>query len=143
VIAPHGATFDMVGESAVMRRVLDRVARVAPTRASVLVTGKTGTGKELVAREIHAGSLRAKRPFVRVNRGALPEGVMAPSYSAISGALSRVPWSGARVASSSATGERSSSTKSAKLPPALQVALLRVLLLTGVLRARSAAARCP
>src|SRR6185312_15410697 len=55
VITSSGATFGMVGESPVMRRVLDRVARVAPTEASVLVTGETGTGKELVARAIHAG----------------------------------------------------------------------------------------
>ena len=62
VIPPSGALFGMVGESAAMRRVLDRVARVAATDATVLVTGETGTGKELVARAIHAGSARAKRP---------------------------------------------------------------------------------
>jgi two-component system response regulator HydG len=77
VIPSSGATFGMVGESAAMRRVLDRVARVADTNASVLVTGETGTGKELVARAIHAGSARTKRPFVRVNCGALAEGLVA------------------------------------------------------------------
>ena len=55
VIPSRGAVFGMVGESAAMRRVLDRVARVAATDATVLVTGETGTGKELIARAIHAG----------------------------------------------------------------------------------------
>src|SRR4029453_8288667 len=67
MIPSRGAVFGMVGESAAMRGVLDRVARVAATDATVLVTGETGTGKELIARAIHAGSARAKRPFVRVN----------------------------------------------------------------------------
>jgi DNA-binding NtrC family response regulator len=61
----------LVGSSPAMQRVYDMVARVAPTEATVLVTGETGTGKELVAQTIHALSRRAKEPFVAVNCGAI------------------------------------------------------------------------
>ena len=122
VIASHGAPFGMVGESAAVRRVLDRVARVAATGATVLVTGETGTGKELIARAIHAASPRAKRPFVTVNCAALPEGVArAPSCSATSGAPSRGPSSGARVDSRSPTGGTIFLDEVGELSPALQV----------------------
>ena len=74
VIPSSGAVFGMVGESPAMRRVLDRVARVAATDATVLVTGETGTGKELIARAIHAGSRAREAAFRqgelrRVDRG--------------------------------------------------------------------------
>ena len=55
-----------------MRAVRDLVAQVAPSDASVLVIGETGTGKELVARSIHELSARAAGPFVPVNCGAIP-----------------------------------------------------------------------
>ena len=61
----------MVGASPAMQRVYDLVLRVAPTDATVLVTGETGTGKELVAATVHALSSRAAKPFVPVNCGAL------------------------------------------------------------------------
>ncbi len=56
-----------------MREVVEQIARVAPTRATVLLAGETGTGKEVLAREIHGRSARAGRPFVRVNCAALSE----------------------------------------------------------------------
>ena len=61
----------MVGASPPMQRVYDLVLRVAPTDATVLVTGETGTGKELVAATVHALSSRVAKPFVPVNCGAL------------------------------------------------------------------------
>ena len=61
----------LVGGSAPMQRVYDLVARVAPTEATVLITGETGTGKELVAQTIHALSRRSKEPFLAVNCGAI------------------------------------------------------------------------
>ena len=62
----------LLGDSRPMRAVRDLVAQVAPSDASVLVIGETGTGKELVARSIHELSARAAGPFVPVNCGAIP-----------------------------------------------------------------------
>ena len=68
-----GAAPEMVGRSSAMERVRDLISRVAPSRATVLITGDTGTGKELVARSIHALSGRAEKSFVGVNCSAIPE----------------------------------------------------------------------
>jgi DNA-binding NtrC family response regulator len=62
----------MVGESAGMKRVWNLIRRVAPTSASVLITGESGVGKELVARAVHLQSPRAARPFVPLNCAAIP-----------------------------------------------------------------------
>ncbi len=64
---------ELIGESAAMQRVKELVAKVAPTPARVLITGENGTGKELVARAIHAASPRAGAPFVEVNCAAIPD----------------------------------------------------------------------
>ncbi len=66
----------LLGRSPSMRAVFEIIARVAPTDATVLVTGETGTGKELVARAIHQLSDRADGPFLAVNCAALAEGVL-------------------------------------------------------------------
>ena len=63
----------MVGESPAMRRLRAEIAQAAPTNGRALVFGENGTGKELVARAIHAQSLRAAGPFVEVNCAAIPE----------------------------------------------------------------------
>jgi two-component system, NtrC family, response regulator HydG len=63
----------IVGRSSAMQRVYQIIERVAPTHATVLISGRTGTGKELVARAIHLNSQRGSRPFVDINCGALPE----------------------------------------------------------------------
>ena len=62
----------IVGSSSVLRAVLDQLRIVAPTDATVLIEGETGTGKELVARAIHMYSERRRRPFVKVNCAAIP-----------------------------------------------------------------------
>jgi DNA-binding NtrC family response regulator len=75
LVAVRGKT-DIVGESPSMQRVKTLIERIAPTESSVLILGETGTGKELVARSIHEHSDRAKKPFVAVNCGALPENLV-------------------------------------------------------------------
>ena len=62
----------ILGKSAAMRRVLEQIEMVAPTDASVLVLGETGTGKELVARAIHDNSSRRERPLIKINCTAIP-----------------------------------------------------------------------
>jgi len=67
---------DIIGKSAILRQVLDQVSIVAPTDSTVLLTGETGTGKELIARAIHNLSSRRDHTFVRLNCGAIPQGLM-------------------------------------------------------------------
>jgi DNA-binding NtrC family response regulator len=66
----------IVGSSEALRRVLDTIAQVAPTRATVLLEGESGTGKELFAQALHAQSPRHTGPFVKVNCAAMPEGLV-------------------------------------------------------------------
>jgi DNA-binding NtrC family response regulator len=63
----------IIGKGPAMRRVFQIIERVAPTNTTILVSGRTGTGKELVARAIHFNSARANKPLVDINCGALPE----------------------------------------------------------------------
>jgi DNA-binding NtrC family response regulator len=64
---------NIIGRDHVMQRIYDTIERVAETRANVLITGESGTGKTLIARAIHHNSSRRDQPFVEVNCGALPE----------------------------------------------------------------------
>lgn len=85
----------IIGESGVMRRLLQTVATAAPTRATVLLQGESGTGKELVARAIHDQSERADGPFIKLNCAALPEGLVESALfgherGAFTGAIKRV-----------------------------------------------------
>ncbi len=78
--AGEAALQRLVGESAAMRSVKDRVAKVARSMAPVLVSGESGTGKELVARALHANSHRFSGPFVAVNCSAIPEALMESEF---------------------------------------------------------------
>jgi formate hydrogenlyase transcriptional activator len=73
----HGAGLHrIIGTSAALRRVVDMVRVVAPTDATVLINGETGTGKELIAEAIHKCSDRSNGPFVKVNCAAIPAGLL-------------------------------------------------------------------
>ena len=126
-IRAETATGGIIGGSSSLRAVLDRVARVAATDATVLITGETGTGKELIARAIHASSPRAKRTLIKVNCAVLPEGLVASELfgherGAFTGALER-----RRGRFELAAGGTIFLDEIGELPPATQVALLRVL----------------
>ena len=85
----------IIGESPVMRRLLQTIATAAPTRATVLLQGESGTGKELVARALHDQSDRSEGPFIKLNCAALPEGLVESALfgherGAFTGAFKRV-----------------------------------------------------
>jgi len=118
---------EIVGASRSLRTVLTSVAQVAPTDSTVLVTGETGTGKELVARAIHKRSPRAARAFVSVNCAAIPPTLIASELfghekGAFTGAVQRRP---GRF--ELADGGTIFLDEIGDLPPDTQLALLRVL----------------
>lgn len=85
----------IVGESPIMRRLMQTVVTAAPTRATVLLQGESGTGKELFARAIHDASDRRERAFIKLNCAALPEGLIESALfghekGAFTGAIKRV-----------------------------------------------------
>jgi formate hydrogenlyase transcriptional activator len=87
---------DIVGESAGLRHVLNDIAIVAPTEATVLIQGETGTGKELLARAVHRLSRRKDRAFIKLNCAAIPEGLLESELfghekGAFTGAMMRKP----------------------------------------------------
>ena len=118
---------EIVGSSNALQAVLSRVSKVAPTDSSVLITGETGTGKELVARAIHRHSKRSSRGFVSVNCAAIPRDLIASELfghekGAFTGAtqrrLGRFELAGGGTIFLDEVGE---------LPAETQIALLRVL----------------
>jgi PAS domain S-box-containing protein len=85
---------EIVGSSAAMKTVLSNIVKVAPTDSTVLITGETGTGKELIARAIHKGSQRAGQAFIAVNCASIPSSLIASELfghekGAFTGALQR------------------------------------------------------
>lgn len=118
---------EIVGASPALQAVLARVAKVAPSDSTVLVTGETGTGKELIARAIHRRSPRAARAFVSVNCAAIPRDLIASELfghekGAFTGALQR------RLGRFElAEGGTIFLDEIGELTPEIQVALLRVL----------------
>ena len=87
---------EVIGASAVLQEVLARAAKVAPTDSTVLITGETGTGKELIARAIHKRSKRSERPFVSVSCAAIPSSLIMSELfghekGAFTGAIQKRP----------------------------------------------------
>jgi DNA-binding NtrC family response regulator len=117
----------IIGQSPPMNQLFDLIERVAPTRATVLITGETGTGKELVARAIHGLSDRASAPFVPVNCSALTETLLE---SELFGHV-RGSFTGAvgdrRGLFEEADGGTLFLDEVSNISPAIQVKLLRVL----------------
>ena len=124
---PDAPLADIVGESEAMRRVYRLTRLVAPTRASVLIVGETGTGKELIARAIHRLSPRADGPYVRVNCGALTESLLESElFGHIKGAFTgAIDNKTGRF--EAAHGGTIFLDEIASMSPKLQVKLLRVL----------------
>jgi DNA-binding NtrC family response regulator len=117
----------IIGRTPAMQRVFDLIERVAPTRATVLVAGETGTGKELVARAIHEVSDRARKPFVPVNCSALTETLLESElFGHLKGAFTGAIHA-KRGLFEAAQGGTLFLDEVSTIGPAVQVKLLRVL----------------
>ena len=122
----HSSMFEeIVGSSEALRRVLGQVSKVAPTDSTVLISGETGTGKELIARAIHSRSNRSSRAFIRVNCAAISPSLIASELfgherGSFTGAHQR------RLGRfESADGGTIFLDEVGEIPPETQVALLR------------------
>jgi formate hydrogenlyase transcriptional activator len=118
---------EIVGDSPSLRRALEAVEQVAATDATVLISGETGTGKELIARAIHQRSHRAKGPLVKFNCAAIPETLLASELfgherGAFTGAIERRKGRFEQAHCGTLFLD-----EIGELPPELQVMLLRVL----------------
>jgi formate hydrogenlyase transcriptional activator len=117
----------IVGSSGALRRVLSQIDKVAPTDSTVLISGETGTGKELIASAIHKRSKRSARAFIRVNCAAIPPSLIACELfghekGTFTGAIQR---RAGRF--ESADGGTIFLDEIGELSPEVQIALLRVL----------------
>jgi transcriptional regulator with GAF, ATPase, and Fis domain len=118
---------EIVGSSPALKTVLSSIVKVAPTDSTVLITGETGTGKELIARAIHKGSQRAGQAFISVNCAAIPASLIASELfghekGAFTGALQRRQGRFELAHSGTIFLD-----EIGELPPETQIALLRVL----------------
>ncbi|MCP4757810.1 MAG: PAS domain S-box protein [Proteobacteria bacterium] len=123
----HHSIGPLVGKDPKMLEVFEQIAEVAPVTASILLLGESGTGKEMVAKAIHETGPRSNRPFVAVNCGALPEGVLESElFGHVKGAFT-----GAirdkKGRFELADGGTILLDEISELPPPMQVKLLRVL----------------
>jgi DNA-binding NtrC family response regulator len=117
----------LIGESPAMRELFGAVHKAAETTATVLIAGESGTGKELVARAVHYGSRRSAAPFVPVNCGGIPEGLMESElFGHVRGAFTGAVTSRAGFFLT-ADGGTIFLDEISELPLGLQVKLLRVL----------------
>src|SRR5262249_53618748 len=133
VAALRGAVQDryklssLLGRSAAMQRVFELIRKIAPTKTNVLITGASGTGKELVARALHAEGARAGKPFVAVNCGAIPDTLIESQLLGhLKGAFTGAAGAGAGLFVA-ADGGTLFLDEIAELPMPMQVKLLRAL----------------
>ncbi|NOQ21298.1 MAG: response regulator [Candidatus Aegiribacteria sp.] len=117
----------IVYRSDLMEQVMELVSKVAKTNSTILITGESGTGKELIARAIHSNSMRSAQPFISVNSGALPEGLLESElFGHVKGAFT-----GATATNHGrfrvADGGTLFLDEVGNMSPAMQVKLLRVL----------------
>ena len=125
--AAAGASCGFAGSSEALGKLCRMIEKVAPSPSTILITGETGTGKELVAEALHQGSLRPDGPMVRINCGALPENLVEAELFG----YERGAFTGADRAKPGrfelADGGTLFLDEIGELPPAMQVKLLRVL----------------
>src|SRR5438128_162494 len=126
-IGIHRVGEGLVGESAAIEAVRQQIARSAPARTNVLVTGESGVGKEVVARAIHAASPRSGGPFVPVNCGAIPEALLESQlFGHVRGAFTNAVQASAGLFVAADNGTLFLD-EIGELPFQLQVKLLRVI----------------
>jgi Nif-specific regulatory protein len=122
-----GVEFNMIGESAPMRKIYERISRVAPSDSTVLIRGESGTGKELAARAVHDRSQRRDKPFVAINCATLTEHLLESELFG----YERGAFTGAVATKKGklevAQGGTLFLDEVGELPPAVQAKLLRVL----------------
>ena len=132
----------IIGNSPEMHEVFRIMRHAASSESTVLITGESGTGKELVARAVHSNSVRAKRKFVTVNCGAIPENLIESELFG----HAKGSFTGAIADKKGLVEEADRGTlfldEVGELSPPLQVKLLRVLQDGGFLRVRHAAPHC-
>jgi DNA-binding NtrC family response regulator len=118
---------NIVGRSPAMQEIFATVARVAPTRATVLLAGESGVGKDMIARAIHQHSPRKDKPFVKINCTAIPENLMESELFG----YEKGAFTGANVAKPGKFEQANTGTvmldEIGDVPPSIQVKLLRVL----------------
>jgi two-component system response regulator GlrR len=117
---------NIIASSAKMHHILNQVAQIAPTDSTVCLYGESGTGKELMAKAIHLSSPRSKEPFVAINCGAIPEGLLESElFGHIKGAFTSAEGTKKGLLQM-ADGGTLFMDEIAELSPQLQVKLLRV-----------------
>lgn len=126
-VARSKPSADFIGDGPAMRKLHEVIARVAETDATVLVTGESGSGKELVARDVHKRSKRAGGPFVAINCAALPETLLESElFGHVKGAFTDAKTS-KRGLFVEASGGTLFLDEIGELPPGIQAKLLRAL----------------
>ena len=126
-LAEKGVFSSMIGSSPVMVEIFEHIRQVAPTMATVLITGASGTGKELIAKAIHQHSLRHKKKFITVNCTAIPENVIESElFGHVKGAFTGA-WKDKKGLAEEAHEGTLFLDEIGDLSPGLQTKLLRLL----------------